>query len=217
MINIIAAVIVGFYGGFGGFGGYMTKTDMSGINQVLSAHGIEEFSNLSYGWGGLGYGIVGKVWIGGGGFGANQTVTSDSLEIILSGGGGYFELGYTVYEKKNMLGGVSIGLGGFGYNLILNPTNGDQTFDSLLVNPRRSSRVIIASSISFMPSLNFVVFLNRFAGVFLKLGYAVYTRPVWKLSDGGEVLNPPDWSRASLVASFNVIFGGGSPGRGENK
>ncbi len=214
MINTII-LIAGFYGGFGGFGGYVTKTDMSGLNHVLTSHGIENFSDLSYGWGGLGYGIVNKVWIGGGGFGAGQSVTSDSLEIILSGGGGYFELGYTVFESKRMLGGILIGIGGFGYSMTLNPSNGDQSFDSLIVNPRRSSKVLISSSISLMPSFGFLVFLNRYAGVFMKVGYAFYTKPVWKLDDGGEVLNPPDWSRSSLVASFNLVFGGGSSERKE--
>ncbi len=208
MINIVTILIIGLSGGFGGFGGYMTVTDLSGINSALTTHGINGFSRQSFGWGGLGYGIVEKVWIGGGGFGCNQTVTSDSLEIVLSGGGGYFELGYTVLEKNNVIGGVTIGLGGYGYDLMLKPSNGDQTFDSLLVNPRRSTVVHIKSTLSIMPSINFAVLLNRFAGILVKFGYAVYTKPVWKLSDGGEVMNPPEFSRSSFVASFNVVFGG---------
>ncbi len=208
MLNIIIASIIAYGGGFGGFGGYLIHSNFDNLNKVLQGHGIKPLSNSQFGWGGLGYGLVGRVWIGGGGFGTEQRVSSDSVEISMKMGSGFFEIGYSLYRTKMLLGALSLALGGNGYSMVIYPNNNDQTFDSLLNNPRRDAYVVVSSSFSITPFANILIRLNRFTGLLLKAGYTYSTGTDWKFDDGDKVLNPPDITPSGFVGSVNVVFGG---------
>ncbi len=216
MLNIIIASIIAYGGGgFGGFGIYVNQGNLDNLNKILQSHGIQTLSNTQYGWGGLGYGIVGKVWIGGGGYGTEQKVSSDSMELSLKIGSGFFEIGYSLYQSHRVIGALTLALGGSGYSMAIYPNNNDQTFDSLLNNPRRDAYVIISSSLSITPYANLLIRLNRFIGLFFKAGYTISTGTDWRFDDGDKVLNPPDISPSGFVGSLNVVFGGFSERSGE--
>lgn len=209
MINIVIALLIAYGGGgFGGFGVYLSHNNLDNLNAVLKEHGVKEFSSGQFGWGGLGYGVIGKVWIGGGGFDTEQRVSSDSMELALKKGSGFFEIGYSLFQTKKIIGAITLALGGSRYSMAIYPNNNDQTFDSLLNNPRRDAHVVISSSFSITPFANVLVKLNRFTGLLLKAGYTYSTGTDWKFDDGDKVLNPPDISSSGFVASLNVVFGG---------
>ena len=201
-------ILISYGGGFGGFGVYVSKINFTNVNSVLSQHGINTLKNTQYGMGGLGYGIIGKIWIGGGGYGTSQRVSSDSMDIIINEGGGFFEIGYTVVKTRRISGAISLGLGGSGIKMTIYPVNKETSFDSLLTNPRRNAYVEIGSVVSVMPSFNVIIKLNRVIGILLRTGYVLSPSPSWKFDDGDRVLDPPDFKLSHPVLSMNIIFGG---------
>ncbi len=201
-------LLITYGGGFGGFGVYMSNNNFSSINTILNRHGIQSLKGTQYGWGGLGYGIIGKIWIGGGGFGTTQQVSSDSMDIIVNEGAGFFEIGYMLVETHRFLGAISLGLGGSGVRMTIYPVNREISFDSLLTNPRRDAYVEIGSYISVMPSLNAILRLNRFMGILLRASYIVSPSSSWRFDDGDRVLNVPNFKLSHPVLSLNVTFGG---------
>ena len=201
-------LLIAHGGGFGGFGVYMSKFNFSNINSVLNQYRIESLKDTQYGMGGLGYGIIGKIWIGGGGYGTSQRVSSDSMDIIIDEGGGFFEVGYTVVKTHRLIGAFTFGIGGSGIKMTIYPVNGETSFDSLLTNPRRNAYVEIGSVVSVMPSFNVILKLNRFIGILLRTGYVLSPSPSWKFDDGDRVVNPPDLKLSHPVLSMNIVFGG---------
>jgi len=194
-------------GGFGGFGVYMSRINYDNINSVLTRHGISALKSTQFGSGGFGYGIVGKIWIGGGGYGTSQRVSSDSADIVITEGAGFFEIGYSIFNSKRLIGALSLGFGGSGYRMSIYPVNKEISFDSLLTNPRRDAYVLISSSFSLSPSLNLLLKLANFVGLIARASYVIVPSTSWKFDDGDRVLNAPDFRSSHLNLSLNVVFG----------
>ena len=211
LIKILLISKIGVAGGLGGFGIYGVSPDMSSINEVLKRNGYSEIKSTLFGWGGGGYGVIGNLWIGGAGFGTSQEISSNNTYVKVSYSGGFFEMGYTLFNTKFVSIVPSLGLGSSELKMRFIPVNKDTDFDSLLVNPARSSELRI-SSMGIYPSLNFLIpiksFGVTFTFVFLKVGYNFSLSPSWEIDGKYSVLNKPDFSPRGLTFSFNIMFGG---------
>ncbi len=119
--------------------------DIGKLNDRLSQNGYSRFSDNFFSIGGGGHGVVRRLIIGGEGF---ALVTSDNEAFIsgkpyktsLTGGCGFFNLGYTVFRKNTFSIYPLLGIGGGGF--VLNIT--DRTtasFSDVLSSPGRSSQL----------------------------------------------------------------------------
>ena len=128
---LIIFICLGFYASTsaqqierGGFGYFMSGPAFvlsSKVDNYLSTEDVlgpsYKAPTISVGAGGEGFAILGRVIIGGGGFGLSQFVQHcDSASLTQSGGWGYFKTGYIVWSKKYSFMSANIGVGGFGYN-----------------------------------------------------------------------------------------------------
>ncbi|MBN1542834.1 hypothetical protein JW992_11865 [candidate division KSB1 bacterium] len=111
------------------------------LNTALTAQGYNELKSGFFTMGGVGYGIVNRVLLGGEGqalFG--DEVVSRGFKMSLSGGYGLFNLGYLVKKTERLNVYPFLGIGGGGMTLEI-IEQGAPSFEELLENPRRSSVV----------------------------------------------------------------------------
>jgi len=216
LIKILLISKIGVGGGLGGFGIYGVSPDMSSMNEALKRNGYSEINKTLFGWGGGGYAVMSNLWIGGAGFGTSQEISSNNTYVKVSYSGGFFEIGYTLFNTKFVSIVPSLGLGSSELSMRFIPANKDIEFDSLLTNPARSSELEI-SSIGVYPSLNFLIPIKFFTFIFLKIGYNFTFSSSWKIDDKYSVLNKPDFSPRGLTFSFNIMFGVFGTGDIENE
>ncbi len=206
LIKIFIISKTGLLGGFGGFGIYGVSPLFSSINESLRRNGYSPISKTLFGWGGSGYAVMGNLFIGGGGFGTQEEISSNNTYVKISYGGGFFELGYTLFKTKFLSVSPSLGLGGSNLNMKFIPQNKDTNFDSLLINPARSSELEI-SSIGICPFINLLIPVKSFTFILFKIGYNFSLSPSWKIDEKYSILNKPDFSPKGFVFSFSIMFG----------
>lgn len=197
---------VSLSGGTGGFGMWGIMPQVGELNKSLKSHGITEIKDISYGWGGAGWAVIENLWIGGAGFGASSSSSSEDLTLEFSYGSGFFDAGYIVLNTKFFFLAPSLGFGGSGISIKLIPRSGDVPFDSLLENPARISEISIGG-ITVSPSLNIFIPVKKFMGVLLRVGYSFSFSSSWKLNGGYKVLSHPDFTPSGLYFTFNFTFG----------
>lgn len=192
--------------GFGGFGVTGVMLNLDEINERLTAVGVDPLDQWMIGMGGGGWGGKGVV-LGGWGFGGTRTTASESLKVRAGFGAGFFEAGYSIRIFDFLWLKPLLGIGGCGYSLDLRPILGDVRFDSLLLNPARTSKVSLGGFV-LAPALGITIPIN-FVGLSLKAGY-IY-QPVegdWTLADGSAVTGGPSLLANGPYITAHIIFGG---------
>jgi len=197
-------------GAFGCFGPTVAIVNFDGLNATF--HGADssfgKLSSVQWGFGGAGFALIDRVVIGGSGWGGSQTVGSDDLRASVEVAGGEFDLGYQVFSMQHLLVAPVLGIGGGGYTIELQKlSDAPLTFDKLLENPGRTSKVSF-SSLSLSPQLMVTVPIS-FVGLQLRGGYC-YTpsNPEWGLEGGSKLSSGPTISKGMPFATLNVVFGG---------
>lgn len=105
--------------GYGGFSTGLNLIDVEDLNRSTAIHNLE-FGDQQWALGGLAFRLVGPgVILGGEGYGFSQEVSGDTMKGTLSGGYGFFNVGYEVFRKKDFFAYPFIGIGGGGYSLKL--------------------------------------------------------------------------------------------------
>jgi len=112
------------------------------VNKALESYGFPKFGDVSLGLGGMGFGVIhNKFVIGGTGF-ANMPLTTEAkingtnISAIMSGGYGFFEIGYNFLGDGNLLLSPILGLGGGGTKLVfLSKDDKNYNFDDVVKNP----------------------------------------------------------------------------------
>ena len=121
-----------------GFGGVLVgaiyNPGITEVNKALESYGFPKFGDVSLGLGGMGFGVIhNKFVIGGTGF-ANMPLTTEAkingtnISAIMSGGYGFFEIGYNFMGDSNLLLSPILGLGGGGTALVF-LSKDDKTYD----------------------------------------------------------------------------------------
>ncbi len=134
----------------GGGRGYFllggTIIDIKNLNLRLENKGYPKLSGNFISLGGGGHGIIGKVIIGGEGHGLiGRKTTSGSYETSIGASYGFFKLGYIVYSAKRLSFYPFLGLGGGGISLEIVKRETAPSFDDVLDNPKRSTKLSTGS------------------------------------------------------------------------
>lgn len=205
-------------GGFGAFGPSLVFADFTGLNDALSGAGIaRELDGMHWMFGGSGYALIGRVAIGGMGWGGSQSVASDSLRARVSLSSGEFDMGYSVLSVPHLIVTPMLGIGGGGYTVELERLTGSvPNFDSLLRYPGRTSSISF-SSFTLNPQILITIPVS-FVGLQLRGGYLFSpAASEWELADGGTMLSGPTVAKGAPYVSLNIVFGGMSAKSGRIK
>lgn len=197
-------------GGMGAFEVSACLPDVADLNAALGRFGGDKFSATQLMFGGGGYALISNVLVGGSGWVGDQSVVSESLNLRcrLTVSGGAFEVGYSVLSIPHFSVIPAIGIGGAGYDVTLEPLNGDlRNFDSLLLNPGRTSTMSF-SRFTVCPELMLNVPIS-WVGLYVKGGYALsFGTPEWKLGDGGRLLSGPAVAAGTPFVRLGISLGG---------
>lgn len=130
-------------GGRGAFQVGFQGSDLSGLNARLTQAGYPSFDDGFLTLGGFGWGRVGRVLIGGEGHGMlprEETTADGTYRTRLTGGYGFFNLGYLAHSGRRLDLYPIAGVGGGGMVLDV-VERSSPTFDDVLDDPARSSRL----------------------------------------------------------------------------
>ncbi len=193
-------------GGLGGphFGYY--KVDYTGLNNILLTNTGGQLDEIHYNMGGCGYAIIDGFILGGYGYGATQTIATDSLSIYHSIGGGAFEFG-RLWDLKIFHLGLLGKLGSTAESMKLTPKPLlNVSMDDLIVNPGRVSEVTRGGFETGI-SLITIIPLKNWISISIKGGVSYGFGWAWELTDGGDILNGPNDTPLRIDASLGVLFG----------
>lgn len=194
-------------GGVGGFTVGMVMPDMDNINQVIKDNTGKEVKIPMLSTGGGGFGLIGRLVMGGSGGGCSQRINGDSVQIDINYGYGFFEPGYALIATKRFQLHLIAGFGGSGGTIFIKPGDyGNVSLDSILKNPRTSSQIEFGS-VSVLPSIRMMVSFG-FLNLGLKAGYLYNFNPKWELKGGGLLSDSPDDNFSGFTASLSILFGG---------
>ncbi|MBM3315105.1 hypothetical protein FJY71_04585 [candidate division WOR-3 bacterium] len=207
---LVSPAAAGGSGGMGVFEASAAMPDFEALNASLARYGGGELGTPHFMLGGAGYGIVDNVLVGGSGWAGDQSVSCESLNLRCraSVSGGAFEAGYAVLNLRHLAVIPALGIGGSGYDITLEPLQGDLiNFDSLLLHPGRRS-VVSFSRFTLTPELIIHVPIS-WLGFYVKAGYALSLGgPEWELENGGKLLTGPAVSAGMPFAKLGITFGG---------
>ena len=208
MIKLVLLMLLGMKGGgFGGFQISYIKPRISPLNELNKKYGLSEFGDiLSYGGGG--YAIIGKIIIGGMGFGGNKTVKNDTLKVRYSAGGGFFEMGYEILDLGILTLYPMLGIGGYGETIEIFPTRGDINWNDFYTASKRFSAAS-SGGFTLSPQISLLVFpSNFFIGIMIKAGSTLRLSKTWKLSDGYRLLDTPEFDNFVPHVDIMIFWGG---------
>ncbi|MBN1968136.1 MAG: hypothetical protein JXR48_15065 [Candidatus Delongbacteria bacterium] len=204
--------------GFGGFTIGVQSMDLGKLNNIFEDHGFDKFDNVFTTFGGGGYGTIGRNFlIGGSGGGFMEArAENDSTIAVLSGGEGFFELGYIVYETKNFSMVPMFGFGGTGLDITLKPKNlSSDSFGELLDNPAKSCNLTTGNSAIKLGLMNMFQFdAGGNDDESLTIGAALHFGAIYNMGDSMwdfddiDVSGGPDLSKWRYFLNFSVYFGG---------
>ena len=133
-------------------GGYFmigwSALDLSDLNASLAAHGYPRFDESFLSLGGAGHFSAGRLIIGGQGHGYlsethDATLPAGTYRTELSGGVGFFDLGYQFVQGGRTRAALLAGLGGGELKLKMVDLSGP-SFEDVLTNPGRSAELSTA-------------------------------------------------------------------------
>lgn len=209
LVLILAVATLGAkgYGGFGGFIVSYMMPDLSDLSSEFTSHGLPAIDDdlIAYGGGG-GWGD-GNLMVGGWGFCGGRKFDGDSGTVNLNYGGVFFEPGYFIKIYKGFGIVPSLGLGMTRLRLKMREILGDVDFDSLLVDPARTSQATYRT-FTAAPALTINIPIE-FIVIQIKGGYM--WSPLagkWELEDGSELRETPDINPSGIFASAGLLFGG---------
>lgn len=200
------------WGGFGYFAFSEEQINIDNLNASLSANDYNQLNTLTSSYGGGGAFVIHNLVIGGNGawlFGSGAMKSGN--ETNLSGGYGFFNMGYVVYENKHNVLYPTLGIGGGGYDLSFSKAGSSIDFNQQLTTP---SGMITAKAGGFITNIqiSYQHFFNKNAmqGFYIgfKAGYK-YSPGTWNISINDQQLsNSP---KVNMNGFFLTLYlGGGS-------
>ncbi len=213
--------------GFGGvLVGALYNFGISEVNEALGSYGFPKFGDVSLGLGGMGFGVLNSgVVIGGAGL-ANMPSTTEAkingtnVSAVMSGGYGFFEVGYSVINSDSFVFAPILGLGGGGTELVFSVKDDKSyDFDEIVRNPITREfgvgyggfglelGVLALFAIkTFEKEKSYNEFNVRTQGAFgvgLKVSYFY----IFQVNDP-SVMNEPKYSGHNVFASLIISWGG---------
>jgi len=207
--------------GYGGFSTGLNLIDVEGLNRSTAVHNLD-FRDQQWAFGGLGFGIVRHgVVLGGEGYGFSQEASGDTMTGTLSGGYGFFNVGYEVFHKKDFFGYPFLGIGGGGYTLKLVQDTGERDAQTLI---NQANRMVQIDRGAFLLELGlgagYLIDMSGYdkkkesaerGGLFFgfRAGYIFDpTTPKWSF-EGSNLRNGPDLTSNTFFVTLQFGGGGG--------
>lgn len=130
----------------GGLGYFMlgyTGFNLGEMNTQFKDSGYPELTNGSFTFGGGGHFIINNLIIGGEGHGLSGGKSSNAeYDLAMSGGYGFFNLGFILYHNPTVNIYLLLGFGGGGAVIgITDKSKSPENFNALLENPARKSYI----------------------------------------------------------------------------
>jgi hypothetical protein len=224
VIVMVAASIAGEEKGhgYGAFSTGLNLIDMDGLNRSTAVHSLE-FDDQNWAFGGLGFGVIGPgIILGGEGYGFGQEVSSDTMIGEISGGYGFFNVGYQVIRRGDFFSYPFLGIGGGGYTLKLVQDTGEHDAQTLI---DEANRMIEIERGSFLLEIGwgFGYLFNLASptpgeespergGIFvgLRTGYIFDpSSSSWRF-EGSKLRNGPDLNSNTFFLTLQIGGGGGN-------
>ena len=205
-------------------GGYFmigwSALELDDLNASLAAHGYPTFDESFLSLGGAGHFSVGRLVIGGQGHAylsetKDASLTTGLYRTELTGGVGFFDLGYQVVRADRVRATLLVGLGGGELNLKTVDLSGP-TFEDVLTDPGRSSELSTAGFLIDL-GLSVGVLAGRVyhhgtqSGPLLGLRAGYILAPVkddWQLGDR-DIAGGPRMGMEGAYVRALLGFGGG--------
>lgn len=208
--------------GYGAFSTGLNLIDAGGLNRSAAFHKME-FRDQQWALGGLGFGVVGPgVILGGEGYGFSQETSSDTMTGTISGGYGFFNVGYQILRSRDFFAYPFLGIGGGGYTLRLVHDTDERDAETLI---KKADRMVEIDRGGFLLELGFGLgYLIDLAtpqpgaesaergGIFLGLraGYIFDPgSPNWKFEDT-KLRGGPDLKSNAFFVTLQIGGGGGT-------
>lgn len=205
-------------------GGYFmigwSALDLGDLNASLVAHGYPKFDESFLSLGGAGHFSVGRLVIGGQGHGYlsethDAILTTGTYRTELSGGVGFFDLGYQFVRGGRTRAALLVGLGGGELNLKMEDLSGP-SFEDVLTDPGRSAEL---STAGFLIDLGVSVDVvagrvhahGKRGGPLLGVRAGYILAPVkgdWQLGDR-DIAGGPRMAMEGAYVRAMLGFGGG--------
>lgn len=211
-LGVCGWAVVPKYGGFGGISIGPVYTDLSSLNSILKDYGYKEFGNIFVTVGGEGFGKIDRIILGGKGFGNINNMYSDNGNnvIMLNIGGGFFNVGYSVFEWDGGFTGIVIGIGGYGLNMTISSSSlTNNSFKGILINPAYQT-VIYTGGFALSLEWKTLLVVYEFVGIELNIGGIYSPSTGWFAGGitGPSVLrDAPQVFPVSAYASITISFG----------
>jgi hypothetical protein len=191
--------------------------DLGDLNSKLESSGYPSMSENFFSVGGGGHSIINNKWIVGGEGHTllGEEATHEAYKQSLTGGYGFFDLGYILFSLKDLRLYPLLGLGGGGMNLRIKEDIASVSLDNILEDPLRGVEITTGG---FLMNLGGGIdYLFTFGkdekargGMFLgiRAGYTISTfKGKWTM-DGVEISNAPETGLKGPYIRF--MIGGGA-------
>jgi hypothetical protein len=191
----------------GGFILSYMMPDLSKLSSEFTAHGLPSIDDDIVTYGGGCWGGKKNLMFGGWGFGGARRFDSDSVSVRMTYGGGFFEPGYFIKIYKGFSIVPSLGLGMTRLRLEMREILGDVDFDSLLLDPSRTSKATYRT-FTAAPALAINIPIE-FVSIQVKGGYM--WSPLsgkWRIEDGSDLRDTPEIDPSGVFASAGLMLGG---------
>lgn len=191
-----------------GFGPFVARVDFAGLNHELQRLGFSELSSRHWMTGGSGRVHIGRIVLGGSGWGGSQAVASETLVVRVSIASGQFEAGYSVLSSRHLIVTPALGIGVCGHTITVESQRHPQTFEQFITEPGPTN-TIESQGFALLPQL-IIAIPVKFVGLELRAGYS-YTpsRPEWCFPDRGQFPGGPALmiTEGHPFAGLNFVFG----------
>lgn len=204
-----------------GGGGYFmfgqSILNIENFNAALRNNGYNTISDSFVSFGGGGKAVINNIVIGGEGHGlvGKEEDIGNGYKASISGGYGFFNMGYVVFNIEDLHIYPLLGIGGGGISVKISEIS-LPSFSDILNNPKRgvelsTGGLILSLSLctEYLLSLGDRGYSNKKGGILLglRLGYTWSANYNWTL-DGSNIPGAPNVGINGYFVRFSLGFGG---------
>lgn len=199
----------GTYGGSGYFGFRLMKQNFSTLNAAFASNNLPQISENVLAFSAGGHGYINKLIIGGEGMSYeladknNGTYTTQ-----VRGDYGFVNVGYLVYNKKNLMLAPMLGFGSHTMIIDIND-NTIENFNQLLSNPKKGTRLKNDQFLlDFGVKADLFLTERKFFAIGLKAGY-MFAPVESEWTDVNKIsIDGPSLNADGAYAQLHFTFGG---------
>jgi len=199
----------GTFGGEGNFGIRFQHYDFKNLNASFKSNGLPEINEniVSFSGGGLAY--IDRLIIGGNGASFKLSAKDNgTYKSNVSGGVGFFNIGYLLYNKPKFMIYPLLGIGGSSMKIEIYE-NSKTDFAQLITNPKKGT---VIENEQFLLDLgvqsNLFLTKHKMFGIGIKVGYQFTPLESDWFDANGTLTNSPATNADGIYTQLQFCFGG---------